>query len=158
MGVLLLGAPGSGKSRLAQALLEGGESGDQLIADDLVNISKQADGTLLGQAPEQLAGLLHLRHLGLFDVRHLYATDCYRKNTPINFAVTLDPTLELPPAVLELPAETIELCQQKIPAITINLSNEQHPVAILKLLVRQFFTQLEMPKASKRNIITAINS
>ncbi len=155
IGVLILGAPGCGKSRLAHALIE---DGNQLIADDLVDIAKQADGDLVGQAPAKLAGLLHLRHLGLFDIRSLYGAQAYRASARIDFAVTLDPALELPPAILELPLETLELCQRHIPAISINLSAEKSPAAILKLLIRQLFPQLMVPKSAKRNIITAINS
>lgn len=155
IGVLITGVPGSGKSRLAHALIE---HGHQLVADDLVDVSKLEDGTVRGQAPVKLAGLLHLRHLGLFDIRRLYGLDAYRMTTSIDFAVTLDPALEVPPAILEVPLDTFELCQQNIPAIRLNISKEPNPAAILNLLVRQFFPQFKVPKSAKRNIISTVNS
>lgn len=154
-GILILGEPGSGKSRLAHALIE---KGHQLVADDLVEIHTQEDGSALGQAPKKLAGLLHLRHLGLFDIREQYGSEAYCQTAPIHFAVTLDPNLVLPPATLALPLETLELCQLKIPMITLNLSNETRPAAIFKLLVGQHFAKIEVPNSTKRNIIRAINS
>jgi len=56
-GVLLLGAPGAGKSDMVLRLLD---HGFMLVADDRVEI---ADG--LARAPAGLAGLLEVRGLGL---------------------------------------------------------------------------------------------
>ena len=56
-GVLVLGAPGSGKSDLVLRLLD---RGFDLVADDRVEI---ADG--LAWAPPALAGLLEVRGLGI---------------------------------------------------------------------------------------------
>jgi HPr kinase/phosphorylase len=57
-GVLLTGAPGSGKSDLLLRLLDRGFS---LVADDQVDIGN--DG--MARPPEALAGLLEVRGLGL---------------------------------------------------------------------------------------------
>ncbi len=56
-GVLLIGAPGSGKSDLLLRLLDHGFS---LVADDRVEV---ADG--VARAPAALAGLLEVRGLGI---------------------------------------------------------------------------------------------
>lgn len=56
-GVLLLGAPGAGKSDLLLRLLDRGFT---LVADDRVEI---ADG--FARPPERLAGLLEVRGLGI---------------------------------------------------------------------------------------------
>jgi HPr kinase/phosphorylase len=61
-GVLLLGAPGCGKSDLVLQLLE---YGFVLVADDRVEI----DGRT-ARAPQALAGLLEVRGLGLVRLGH----------------------------------------------------------------------------------------
>ena len=63
-GVLLRGAPGSGKSDLALRLLGRCRLGAQLVADDQVQVTARADG-LWAQAPAQIAGLLEVRGVGV---------------------------------------------------------------------------------------------
>jgi hypothetical protein len=60
-GLLLLGAPGSGKSGLALALIE---RGAMLVADDRVALSAGAGG-LTGAPPDRLAGLIEIRGVGI---------------------------------------------------------------------------------------------
>jgi HPr kinase/phosphorylase len=57
MGVVLLGAPGAGKSDLLLRLLDGGFA---LVADDRVEIEHG-----IARAPQALAGLLEVRGLGI---------------------------------------------------------------------------------------------
>ena len=62
-GLLLLGVPGAGKSALALRLME---RGFLLVADDQVEITATEAG-LLASAPAELAGLLEIRGLGVFE-------------------------------------------------------------------------------------------
>lgn len=65
-GVLLRGPPGSGKSDLALRLIDGGAA---LVADDRVILFENA-GTLAAAAPEQAAGKLEIRGLGIVTLPH----------------------------------------------------------------------------------------
>ena len=60
-GVLLQGAPGSGKSDLALRLIEGGA---RLVADDQVALTSSG-GRLLAAPPARIAGLLEVRGIGI---------------------------------------------------------------------------------------------
>jgi len=60
-GVLILGAAGRGKSRLALRLVRCGAA---LVADDRVEIERRGDA-LIASAPAALAGLIEVRGLGL---------------------------------------------------------------------------------------------
>ncbi len=66
--VLIRGASGAGKSRLALALIEAGKTGAlpfaRLVADDRVHVEACA-GRLLVRPAEALAGLLEVRGLGI---------------------------------------------------------------------------------------------
>jgi serine kinase of HPr protein (carbohydrate metabolism regulator) len=69
--VLLQGASGSGKSRLAMALLAAAERGAlrfaRLVGDDRVHV-EACHGRLLVRPAETLAGLLEVRGLGIRNV------------------------------------------------------------------------------------------
>ena len=59
--VLIEGAPGSGKSSLALALID---RGAQLVGDDGVTLTVE-DGVVMAAPPPHTAGLLEVRNVGL---------------------------------------------------------------------------------------------
>lgn len=60
-GLLIFGRPGSGKSRLALALLALGAT---LVADDLLHLRRAGDA-LIAEAPRGRSGLIEARGVGL---------------------------------------------------------------------------------------------
>jgi len=60
-GVLLRGRSGCGKSDLALRLIA---AGGRLVADDYTRI-EEADGALRASAPDEIAGLLEVRGVGI---------------------------------------------------------------------------------------------
>src|SRR5919197_2654888 len=66
--ILIRGPAGSGKSRLALALIGAARSGllpfARLVADDRVHV-EAINGRLLARPPDKLAGLVEVRGLGL---------------------------------------------------------------------------------------------
>jgi HPr kinase/phosphorylase len=87
-GVLILGAPGSGKSSLALMLMA---AGARLVADDRCLIRRQ-DAQLIASAPPELSGLIEARFVGLLNADPL-------SDVPLALAVDLDQreTDRLPP-------------------------------------------------------------
>jgi serine kinase of HPr protein (carbohydrate metabolism regulator) len=77
-GVLLTGESGTGKSDVALRLID---SGAELVADDqtLLNVT---DGKLTASAPVKLAGMMEVRHIGLFRLP-------YRDSVPVRLYVDL---------------------------------------------------------------------
>jgi HPr kinase/phosphorylase len=71
--ILIRGPAGSGKSRLALALIEAARTGAlpfaRLIADDRVHV-EACHGRLMARAPETIAGLIEVRGLGIRRVAH----------------------------------------------------------------------------------------
>ena len=65
-GILLRGAPGSGKSDLALRLLA---IGADLVADDQVDLAAGPEG-LIARVPETIAGLIEVRGLGIRSLPH----------------------------------------------------------------------------------------
>jgi serine kinase of HPr protein (carbohydrate metabolism regulator) len=68
-GVLIRGAPGSGKSSLLMALIFG-ETRATLVADDRVVLSV-AGGRLLAAPPESIAGRMEVRGVGIIDLPYV---------------------------------------------------------------------------------------
>ena len=62
--VLIRGTPGSGKSRLALALIDALPRKARLVADDRVHLFA-ANGRLLAAAPDAIKGKLEIRGLGV---------------------------------------------------------------------------------------------
>ncbi|HZS64273.1 MAG TPA: serine kinase [Xanthobacteraceae bacterium] len=102
--VLIRGPSGSGKSRLALALLQAAQAGflpfARLVADDRVHVQAR-HGRLLLRPAENLAGLLEVRGLGLRQVEaeplavagwvvDLAAEDAARLPAPTAGAVNLE--------------------------------------------------------------------
>lgn len=69
-GILLRGKSKSGKSDLALRLIA--RKGAKLVADDMV-ILRSEKGYVIGQAPENLRGLLEVRGIGI--IRLPYVTE-----------------------------------------------------------------------------------
>lgn len=61
IGIVIRGAPGSGKSDLAARLIDGG---GELVADDRVDLVCR-DGAIVAAAPVSIAGLLEIRGVGI---------------------------------------------------------------------------------------------
>lgn len=78
-GVLIEGAPGTGKSSLALALID---RGAELIGDDSVTLTAET-GTLIARPHPNTRGLIEVRNLGLLPF------PC-REAVPVALVVTLD--------------------------------------------------------------------
>ena len=68
-GILILGDSGVGKSETALELVK---RGHRLVADDVVEISKVSDKTLVGTAPDIIRHFMEIRGIGILDVKNLY--------------------------------------------------------------------------------------
>ena len=66
VGVLIMGESGIGKSEAALELIK---RGHRLVTDDVVEIRKVSDETLVGTAPNITKHFIELRGIGIVDVR-----------------------------------------------------------------------------------------
>ncbi len=86
-GILILGDSGVGKSETALELVK---RGHRLIADDLVEIRKVSDTTLLARAPEIIRHLIEIRGIGILDVKELYGVSSVKTQENIQFAINFE--------------------------------------------------------------------
>ncbi len=85
-GVLITGESGIGKSEAALELVK---RGHRLVADDMVEIRKVSDVTLIGTAPEQLRHYIELRGIGIVDVKSLYGVGSVRDTKAVDLVIHL---------------------------------------------------------------------
>jgi len=86
IGVLVTGDSGVGKSELGLELISRGHG---LVADDVVEISRVAPGTLEGRCPELLRDFLEVRGLGLLNIRTIFGETASRRKMRLKLIVHL---------------------------------------------------------------------
>ena len=67
-GILITGESGIGKSEAALELIK---RGHRLVSDDVVELRKVSDVTLVGSAPDITRHFIELRGIGIIDVKTL---------------------------------------------------------------------------------------
>lgn len=86
-GVLITGESGIGKSEAALELIK---RGHRLISDDVVEIRKVSDATLVGSAPDITKHFIELRGIGIIDVKMLYGVECVKDTGAIDLVIKLE--------------------------------------------------------------------
>ena len=86
-GVLITGESGIGKSEAALELIK---RGHRLVTDDVVQISKVSDETLIGTAPEITRHFIELRGIGIIDVKTLFGVESVKETQEIDMVIELE--------------------------------------------------------------------
>ena len=86
-GILIMGESGIGKSEAALELIK---RGHRLITDDVVEIHKVSDDTLVGTSPEITRHFIELRGIGIIDVKTLYGVESVKETQNIDLVIRLE--------------------------------------------------------------------
>lgn len=86
-GVLIMGESGIGKSEAALELIK---RGHRLVADDVVEIAKVSDETLLGTSPDIIRYLIELRGIGIIDIKTLFGVGSVKERHSIDLVIKLE--------------------------------------------------------------------
>lgn len=86
-GVLITGESGIGKSEVALELIH---RGHRLVSDDVVEIKKVSDETLLGTAPDITRHFIELRGIGIIDAKALFGVESVKNTQPIDLVIKLE--------------------------------------------------------------------
>ncbi|MCQ2508198.1 MAG: HPr(Ser) kinase/phosphatase [Dorea sp.] len=87
IGVLIMGESGIGKSECALELVR---RGHRLVSDDVVEVRKISEDTLIGSAPEITRHFIELRGIGIVDVKMLFGAMSVRDNQSIDLVITVE--------------------------------------------------------------------
>ncbi len=86
-GILIMGESGIGKSEAALELVR---RGHRLVSDDVVEIRKVSDETLIGSSPDITRHFIELRGIGIIDVRSLYGVESVKDTESIDLVIKLE--------------------------------------------------------------------
>ncbi len=86
-GVLITGESGIGKSEAALELIK---RGHRLVTDDVVELRKVSDDTLIGTAPDITKHFIELRGIGIIDVKALFGASSVRETQNIDLVIRLE--------------------------------------------------------------------
>ena len=87
IGLLLTGDSGIGKSEAALELIK---RGHRLVSDDVVEIRKVSEVTLIGTAPAITKHYIELRGIGIIDVKTLFGVSSVRDSQSIDMEIHLE--------------------------------------------------------------------
>lgn len=86
-GLLITGESGIGKSEAALELIK---RGHRLVSDDVVEIKKVSDETLIGSAPDITRHFIELRGIGIVDVKALFGAESVKNTQSIDLVIRLE--------------------------------------------------------------------
>ena len=86
VGVLLMGESGIGKSEAALELIK---RGHRLVTDDVVEIHKVSEVTLVGTAPEITRHFIELRGIGVIDIKTLFGVQSVIETACVDLVIKL---------------------------------------------------------------------
>lgn len=86
-GVLITGESGIGKSEAALELIK---RGHRLVTDDVVELRKVSDDTLIGTAPDVTKHLIELRGIGIVDVKALFGASSVKDTQNVDLVIRLE--------------------------------------------------------------------
>ena len=82
-----MGESGIGKSEAALELIK---RGHRLVTDDVVEIRKVSDETLIGTAPDITRHFIELRGIGIIDVKTLFGVESVKETQGIDMVIKLE--------------------------------------------------------------------
>lgn len=86
-GVLIMGESGIGKSEAALELIK---RGHRLVSDDVVEIHRVSDVSLIGTAPDITRHFIELRGIGIIDVKTLFGVESVKDTQEIDLVIKLE--------------------------------------------------------------------
>lgn len=86
-GILIMGESGIGKSEAALELIK---RGHRLVSDDVVEIKKVSDDTLIGTSPDVTRHFIELRGIGIIDVKTLFGVESVKNTQQIDLVIKLE--------------------------------------------------------------------
>lgn len=86
-GILITGESGIGKSEAALELIK---RGHRLVTDDVVEIRKVSEDTLVGTAPNITKHFIEIRGIGIVDVKTLFGVSSVKDTSQIDLVIRLE--------------------------------------------------------------------
>jgi HPr kinase/phosphorylase len=147
MGVLLLGDSGIGKSECALDLIQ---RGHRLVADDVVEIRKYPNGSLVGRAAEMIRYHMELRGIGIINIKHLFGVSAVRGSKSIELVIELerwDPTKRYDR--LGLDGESYTILERPRPFLRLPVASGRNIALLIEIAARNELLKTQGYDAAK---------
>lgn len=141
IGVLLLGQAGIGKSETALDLVL---RGHRLVADDIVEIHRHGENTLIGAGSEVIKYHMEIRGLGIINIKDLFGIAAIRDQKKIELVIELvlwDDAREYDR--LGLDEETYTLLGVEVPHLTVPVRPGKNLSTIVEVAARNQLLKLK---------------
>jgi len=142
LGVLITGESGVGKSELGLELISRGHG---LVADDVVEFSRIAAGTLEGRCPAMLKDFLEVRGLGVLNIRTIFGETAVRRKMKLRLLAHLErpqPGARDPAERLPLTAQSEEILGVTVRKVTIPVAAGRNLAVLVEAAVRNEILKL----------------
>jgi len=135
VGIYITGDSGVGKSETALELVK---RGHRFVADDVVEIHKLSDDTLIGQSPDIIRHMMEIRGLGIIDVSVLYGMGSVRREKQIELSIHLEPGDVRDIDRLGTADNHITLLGIKVPQITLPVRPGRNLAIVMEVAAMNF--------------------
>jgi len=134
LGVLITGASGIGKSEIGLELIS---RGHRLIADDMVEFSRESPEVTVGRSPDALRYHMEIRGLGILNIRDLYGAAAITDTKRLSLVVEMVPWDHVAPEdrVLGEEGET-EILEVPIPRVPIPIRSGRSLAVLIEVATR----------------------
>jgi HPr kinase/phosphorylase len=140
IGILLLGESGTGKSECALDLVT---RGHRLVADDVVEVSRDGAQIVMGRAPTRIRYHMEIRGIGIINVRDLFGVTAIRHRKRIELVVMLEPWRpEEEYDRLGLTEQTYGILGVSIPMLRIPVSAGRNIAILVEVAARNHLLKL----------------
>ena len=136
VGVLLTGDSGVGKSESALELVK---RGHQLVADDVVEVSRVSENRLTGEAPEMVRYFMEIRGIGIIDIRAMYGIGAVIQSKTIDMVIHLEHWVnEREYDRLGMEEAMTEVLDVKVPHILLPVKPGRNLAIVIEVAARNF--------------------
>lgn len=140
VGVLMLGASGIGKSECAVELVR---RGHRLVADDVVNVTIDKDGEVVGESPELVRHYIELRGIGILHVPSLFGRavvlDCGRIELVVQLEDWGDGEIER----IGLERQSVNIAGSDLPSVLLPVAPGRNVATLVEVAARNHRLQCE---------------
>ncbi|HBU12024.1 MAG TPA: HPr(Ser) kinase/phosphatase [Clostridiales bacterium] len=135
VGIFITGDSGVGKSETALELVK---RGHRFAADDVVEIHKLSDDTLVGRSPDIIRHMMEIRGIGIVDVSVLYGMGSIVREKEITLSIHLEPGDISDIDRIGTAEKYITLLGVKVPQITLPVRPGRNVAIVLEVAAMNF--------------------
>jgi HPr kinase/phosphorylase len=141
VGILLLGKSGIGKSEIALDLIM---RGHRLVADDIVDVKRRTQDSVVGAGSEIIKHHMEIRGLGIINIKDLFGVASIRERKKIEIVLELvewDPNVEYDRLGVE--EKKFRILDVEVPMLIVPVRPGRNMTTIVEVAARNHLLKLQ---------------